>query len=211
MGQEIRSAVSDVPRDFSFAGGSAETLSGEKTPLTSARLAAEMIHADVIIDFSSPKGAEILWKALSHKSLQGVAVLVGTTGLSTSQIEKWSKTALKSKLKVLFAPNTSLGVLAALHGARLIEEFTRGRGFDIEIVETHHNRKKDSPSGTAKFLAENLASQSGAHLRVARTGARAKGEIGISSVRGGGVFGEHEVRFLEIGRASCRERVYVLV
>ena len=121
--------------------------------------------ADVIIDFSTPKATQAI---LAHSRKP---VLIGTTGHSESF-------SAKHPIPVLYAPNTSLGI----HLVKRLLTHIGGslKGADISIVETHHNQKKDKPSGTALSLKQTL-SDSGLHADV-------------HSVRGGGVFGEHDVR-----------------
>jgi 4-hydroxy-tetrahydrodipicolinate reductase len=127
-----------------------------------------------------------------HKS-----VVIGTTGLPAAQLAAWRDTAAAQELRLLIAPNTSVGILVALKAAILAATPLVGIGFDVEITETHHRAKVDAPSGTARFLADSLA-QAIPELNVVtdRRGARQRGELGVHSVRGGGVFGEHEIRLL---------------
>ena len=125
----------------------------------------------------------------------GVAAVVGTTGLSDSQLEAAGEAG--SEIPLLIAPNMSLGVNLMF---RTVEEVARAlKDFDPEIVEIHHNRKKDSPSGTAVRLAEALErARPGlerVHGREGMIGARKANEIGIHSLRGGDVVGEHTVIF----------------
>ena len=164
---------------------------------TDAALAA----ADVYIDFSTPQAtADVAIAALAR----GVAAVVGTTGLGDrahAALEVLSKRA-----PVLWAPNFSPGVNLLLD---LAERAARALGpeFDLEIVELHHRKKRDAPSGTALALGEALArgraaagEDAGAlEQRLGRagdTGPRAPGELGIAAVRGGDVIGEHTAYFL---------------
>jgi len=147
--------------------------------------------ASVCIDFSSPAGA---LAAAGAAAAAGCAVLVATTGLSPEQKKRIE--ALSKKVPVLIASNTSLGMnlvfaLAERAAAAL-------SSYHAEIVEAHHARKKDSPSGTALRLAESVASARGWNLdevavygRHGKTGERGDRELGIHAVRGGGIFGDH--------------------
>ena len=156
--------------------------------------------ADVLIDFSTP---DATMKRLAEAVEKGVAVVIGTTGLSDAQkaeIESASK-----KIPVLLAPNMSVGVnllfkLAAQVAAALGDEY------DIEIVEAHHRFKKDAPSGTALRLAEEIASATGrdlakdaVHGREGKNAQRKPGEIGIHAVRAGDIVGDHTVIFSSLG------------
>lgn len=149
--------------------------------------------ADVIIDFSHPSALEGLL-ALSRRS--GIPLVVATTGLSGDQIEAIEKAA--EEIPVFRSANMSLGIslLAELAAtaARVL-----GKGFDIEIVEKHHNRKLDAPSGTALLLADAIAPQMEeveyTYERHSRREKREPKEIGIHSIRGGTIVGEHEVLF----------------
>jgi 4-hydroxy-tetrahydrodipicolinate reductase len=137
---------------------------------------------DVVIDFSSDAGArDALRFALAH----GAALLVGSTGL-TDQTRRALDDAA-GRIALLVAPNTSLGVAVLAHlageAARLL-----GPAFDIDIIETHHTRKTDAPSGTALRLAAALRQRGG------EAGARFADQR-IHAIRSGDVVGEHEVRF----------------
>jgi len=156
--------------------------------------------ADVLIDFSSPAALE---DTLDAAVAAGKPILIGTTGLE--ERHHWLIDQAAQHIAVLQTGNTSLGVnvLAALvqqAAARL------GEGWDIEIVETHHRRKVDAPSGTALLLGE--AAAKGRAIDLARhsargrdgiTGARAEGDIGFASLRGGSVAGDHTVFLLGNG------------
>jgi 4-hydroxy-tetrahydrodipicolinate reductase len=169
---------------------------------------------DVLLDFSSPDGC--MARAAECARL-GIAVVIGTTGLSEEQGAK-IRSEVAAKVPVLIAPNMSVGVnlLCALTGqvaAALGEEY------DVEIVEMHHRRKKDAPSGTALQLArcvcEGLSwdgSQALVYGRQGVTGERPRRQIAVHAVRGGDVVGDHTVIFAGEGerielthRASSRD------
>ena len=160
-------------------------------PLALAKL------SDVLVDFSSPKALEAnLDAAISA----GVPIVVGTTGLE--ERHHWLCDAAAAQIAVLQTGNTSLGVTLLAHLVR--EAASRlGEDWDIEIVETHHRRKVDAPSGTALLLGGAAADGRGVALaensvrgRDGITGARASGTIGFASLRGGEVAGDHTVHFL---------------
>lgn len=151
-------------------------------------------QADAIIDFSNPSALSgLLEYAKTHKT----PIVLATTGYSDEQIEQ-IKEASKS-IPVFFTFNMSLGInlLTALskRAAQIL-----GNDFDIEIVEKHHNQKLDAPSGTALMLANSINEVFSDSLqyeydRHSKRQKRPKNEIGIHSVRGGTIVGEHEVIF----------------
>ncbi len=155
----------------------------------------ECPRADVIIDFASAKAVDHL---LDYCAATGTPVVLCTTGLSEEQIRRVEETA--EKAAVLRSANMSLGINLLL---KLVKEAVRvlaAADFDIEILEKHHNRKLDAPSGTALALADSIneAMESQYHYVYDRSSRRQKRdpkEIGIQSVRGGSIVGEHDVIF----------------
>jgi 4-hydroxy-tetrahydrodipicolinate reductase len=156
--------------------------------------------ADVLIDFSLPAAAAARAAEAAGK---GVALVIGTTGLTADQ--KAAIAVAAKKVPVLHSPNMSVGVnllfrLAAEVAASLGEEY------DIEIIEAHHRFKKDAPSGTALRIAEEIAAATGRNVAkdavYGRHGASAErkpGEIGIHAVRAGDIIGDHTVIFSGLG------------
>ena len=160
----------------------------------------------VLIDFTAPAAT---MQNLRSGAAAGVAAVVGTTGLSDAQREEVK--ALARKIPIVLAPNMSVGVNLLFH---LVKEAARilGPGFDIEIVEAHHRLKKDAPSGTAIRLAEVAAEgrgwtlkESARYCREGMVGERPEKEIGIQTVRGGDIVGDHTVLFAGVG-----ERVEII-
>jgi 4-hydroxy-tetrahydrodipicolinate reductase len=149
--------------------------------------------SDILVDFSSPKALEA---NLDAAMAAGVPIVVGTTGLE--ERHHWLCDAAAEQIAVLQTGNTSLGVTLLAHLVR--EAASRlGEDWDIEIVETHHRRKVDAPSGTALLLGEAAASGRGIALadnsvrgRDGITGARQA----FAALRGGEVAGDHTVQFL---------------
>jgi 4-hydroxy-tetrahydrodipicolinate reductase len=163
-------------------------------------LAGVLGQVDVVIDFTTPEASR-------HHVAQCVAakraIVVGTTGLSAE--DKQVITVAANEIPILLAPNMSVGVnllfTIAAEVARVL-----GEDYDVEIVESHHRMKKDSPSGTALRLAEVLADAMGIDAkqdlvksRDGNIGERPKRTIGIQAVRGGDVVGDHTVFFLGQG------------
>lgn len=158
-----------------------------------------LIKSDLIIDFSSPDGNKALCvklKQLSSQDLSSKALLIGTTGLSKTQLSEWKELSTKSNVKLLLAPNTSIGIMLFSKIARTMQEVLGPLGFDLEMIESHHREKIDAPSGTAKFLVNELCKKSQLTPVYGRDGKRKTNEIGMASIRGGSVFGEHTLSFL---------------
>jgi 4-hydroxy-tetrahydrodipicolinate reductase len=155
-----------------------------------------MKNADAVVDFTVP-AATVALTALTAKA--GIVHVIGTTGLSDADNAKIADAA--SGTVIVKSGNMSLGVnlLAAL--TKRVAQ-TLGPEFDIEILEIHHNRKIDAPSGTALLLGqaaadgrkENLAKRA-VRGRDGNTGARKAGDIGFATLRGGTVVGDHSVIF----------------
>ena len=149
--------------------------------------------ADVIIDFSNPAVLDSLLDFAIEKSLPAV---ISTTGFSDEQIAKINNAS--KQIPVFFSFNMSLGI-------NLLAELSRKAasvlgGFDIEIIEKHHNQKIDAPSGTAILLANEINDELNGKMkyeydRHSKREKRTDTEIGIHAVRGGTIVGEHEVIF----------------
>jgi 4-hydroxy-tetrahydrodipicolinate reductase len=158
-------------------------------------LIAGLEACDVYVDFSSPEATRLTAQAATLRKKPGI---VGTTGLSSA--DDHAVAELARVAPVVVAANFSLGVNLVLG---LVREAARAvADWDAEVVETHHNQKRDAPSGTALAIARAIAAGRDAnydavkrHARDGDVGARPRGEIGVSSVRGGDVIGEHVAYF----------------
>jgi 4-hydroxy-tetrahydrodipicolinate reductase len=156
--------------------------------------------SDVVIDFSSHDAtAEIAELCASNNK----ALVVGTTGHSDAEQSKIK--SQQSKIPIVWSSNYSTGVNTLFWLTRKAAEIL-GPGFDLEVIEMHHRMKKDAPSGTAKSLAEILAEvrkqqleKVARHGRVGIVGERTSAEIGMHSIRGGDVVGDHTVIFANTG------------
>ena len=155
---------------------------------------------DVIIDFTSPQAS---LASLEFAKEAGLAVVIGTTGLSPQQIERIRD--LSKSVRCVFSPNMSVGMNVMF---RIVQEIAQvlGPDYDVEIVEAHHRLKKDSPSGTAVKLGELIAkaigrdfSKVGVYGRKGMVGERTKEEIGMQVIRAGDIVGDHTVLFGGIG------------
>ncbi len=149
---------------------------------------------DVIIDFSHPSALEGL---LSYCTMNSVPVVVATTGYTDDQVAEIKKTA--EQIPVFFTFNMSLGINLLVELSKRAVNVLGGQ-FDIEIVEKHHNLKKDAPSGTAIMIAEALNNELGNKMhyvydRHSVRKPREATEIGMHSIRGGTIVGEHDIIF----------------
>jgi 4-hydroxy-tetrahydrodipicolinate reductase len=159
---------------------------------------ADLIAAgDVIVDFSSVAGLQNL---LEH-DLSGKALVVGTTGLTPDVLESLDRASAQTA--VLVAANFSIGVNLLLGLVEAAARVLSPEAYDVEIVEAHHSRKVDAPSGTALAFGLAVAKARDAELdslrqdgRSGQVGARAEGEIGFHALRGGEIVGEHRVHFI---------------
>jgi len=155
--------------------------------------------AEVVIDFTAP--AASVQHAATCAS-RGVALVIGTTGFAPEQ--KNDLRASAARIPIVLAPNMSVGVNVLF---RLVADAARalGRGYEVEVVEMHHRMKRDAPSGTAVRLAEVVAQARGAgadafvYERHGDVGPRKPGTIGLATLRGGDVVGDHTVHFLSDG------------
>src|SRR5215470_8047448 len=208
MGRTLVKTIADTPGAV-VAGGveqSGSPLIGQDAgvlaglPASGVKLTADLkpllANADGILDFTVP-AATVAMAALAAEA--GIVHVIGTTGLSTDDMGKLKAAATRAT--IMQSGNMSLGVnvlaAAVRRVARALDE-----DYDIEIVEMHHNKKIDAPSGTALLLGQaaaqgrqiDLAKRS-ARGRDGITGARKRGDIGFASLRGGTVVGDHSVVF----------------
>lgn len=163
-------------------------------------LAAALSACDAVIDFTHADSTVTVAEACAAA---GKILVIGTTGHNDADRARISE--LSKKIPVVFAPNFSVGVNTLFWLVRKATEIL-GPDFDLEVVEMHHRLKKDSPSGTARRLAEILAEvrdldydKNVMHGREGMVGERQKTEIGMHAVRGGDVVGDHTVIYANIG------------
>jgi 4-hydroxy-tetrahydrodipicolinate reductase len=183
---------------------------GQLGVVTTPDTASGLLGADVVIDFSVAAAVAPL---VAIAARQKVAVVSGTTNLNDAAKAALDKAA--QTVPVLWAPNMSLGVQVL---AELVTQAVKklGVGFDVEITEVHHRKKVDSPSGTAKRLAEAARAARSElkeiHGRSGDVGARSNEEMAVYGLRGGDVIGDHTVYLFGQGerlelthRASSRD------
>lgn len=176
------------------------TETGHPRTVIVGEAASEIAHGDVLIDFTAPAACIA---NVRTAVVEGKPAVVGTTGLTEAQVAELRKFA--ETVAIVYAPNMSVGVNLLF---KLVHEVAGilGLDYNVEIVELHHNLKKDSPSGTAVRLAERVAEGLGldyatqtAHGREGIVGERPRAEIGMHAVRGGDIVGEHTVSFIGQG------------
>ena len=202
MGQALISCAKNF-RDIEVAG---QVDKGDE-------LAAVIANGDVVVDFSSHSATPgVAALAAKHNK----ALVIGTTGHTDT--DRYEITRDVAKIPVVWASNFSTGVNTLFWLTRKAAEIL-GPAFDLEVVEMHHRLKRDAPSGTARTLSEILADvrklqleKAARHGRVGIVGERTPSEIGIHSIRGGDVVGDHTVIFANTGerlelthKASSRE------
>ena len=194
MGQVISKIVKEDPNVEMAAGIDAYTGIANDYPVFEGIEKCD-IKADAIIDFSNAAAVDGLLDYCVEKQ---VPVVLCTTGLSEEQLKKVEETS--KKVAVLKSANMSLGVNMLLKLLQDAAKVLAPAGFDIEIVEKHHNQKVDAPSGTALAMADSINEALDNEYRYTYDRSqvrekREKKEIGISAVRGGTIVGEHEVIF----------------
>ena len=156
--------------------------------------------SEAVIDFTAPAASIAFARAAAAR---GAIHVIGTTGMTAEEIAAFDAPARRAV--IMRAGNMSLGVNLLVQLTRRVAA-ALDEDYDIEIVEAHHNRKVDAPSGTALMLGEAAAEGRGVDLgdvadrgRDGITGARQRGDIGFVSVRGGDIVGEHDVIFAAAG------------
>ena len=170
-------------------------------------------ESDVISDFSSPSALD---KLLKYAITNNIALVIGTTGYEEKEIKKLKEAA--EKIPIFYSANMSLGINLLLS---LVSKTATilGKDFDIEIIEKHHNKKVDAPSGTAYMIANKINEEFKNNLvytfgRNTKTNKRSPKEIGIHAIRGGTIVGEHSVIFagldeiIEIKHSAMSKNVF---
>jgi 4-hydroxy-tetrahydrodipicolinate reductase len=168
----------------------------------SARPEDALMEAEVLIDFTNAHASIDHLEAVAEA---GKAIVIGSTGFTPEQVKTVRARVMSAGVPCVLAPNMSRGVNILF---KLVEEAARllGPDFEVEIVETHHRHKKDAPSGTALKLAEVAAqaldrdlTKVGRYERHGLIGERPREQIGVQTLRGGDIVGEHAVLFAGMG------------
>ena len=193
MGQSLNESIENKDVEgLRCVGGSDIDLPLDKSILS---------KIDAVLDFSSIKGNKTLFSFLKENNAGNKTILIGTTGLSKEDKEAWK--ILAKNNRVMIAANTSIGIISLAQVLMKVSS-TFSQGFYIEIEEAHHRNKVDAPSGTALLLAESILKvRPELHVNTDRNKKREDNEIGIVSIRGGGIFGCHSVSFLGDEEEIC--------
>ena len=194
MGRAITTLAKEDAEVEIVAGVDADTEVANEYPVFDSIEKCD-VEADVVIDFSNAKAVDGLLDYCVEKQ---ISVVLCTTGLSEEQLQEVEEAS--KKVAVLRSANMSLGINTLFKLLQDAAKVFASAGFDIEIVEKHHNQKLDAPSGTALALADSMKEvlDDDYFYRYDRSQLRQKRdpkEIGISAVRGGTIVGEHEVIF----------------
>lgn len=194
MGQTIAGLIAGDEEIELVAGVDAFGKEGNSFPVFRS-IAECNVEADVIIDFSAAAAVDGLLDFCAENKMPCVLC---TTGLSEEQLKKVKETS--EKTAILKSANMSLGINMLLKLLKEAAGVLAPAGFDIEIVEKHHNQKVDAPSGTALALADSINEEFDGQYeyvydRSTRREKRGKKEMGISAVRGGTIVGDHDVIF----------------
>lgn len=194
MGQMITGIVANDPNVDIVAGVDVSDHIKNNYPVFKSISECDA-QADVIIDFANASAVDVL---LEYAAGRQIPVVLCTTGLSEAQLEHMKHAS--EKVAILKSANMSLGINTIMKLLKEITPLFAESGFDIEIVEKHHNQKLDAPSGTALALADSVNEALGneyeyVYDRSNRREKRPKKEIGISAVRGGSIVGDHDVIF----------------
>ena len=193
MGIELEKAIEKQEDIKTVCGFGAKEVEGNKFPIYS-KIEDIKENVDVIIDFSIPKASlEILEYARKNK----IQTVIATTGFSEEESRKIEE--ISKEIPIFKSSNMSVDINLMAELVQKIANVLKEN--DIEIVETHHNRKVDAPSGTAILLADAInkvfnGEKKYVFDRMQKREARSKDEIGFSSIRGGNIVGEHTVMFL---------------
>ncbi len=193
MGRFITEAVKKREDCRIVAGVDINTLAASDYPVF-ATIGAVDVKADVLIDFSHPSLLDSILDFVKKNNIPAVLATTGYSAQQTAKIREASKTA-----PIFFTFNMSLGVNLLVSLAKKAASVL-GDSFDVEIVEKHHNQKLDAPSGTAVMLADAINDVFNNELsyefdRHSKREKRPSKQIGIHSVRGGNIVGEHDVIF----------------
>jgi 4-hydroxy-tetrahydrodipicolinate reductase len=212
MGKNVAELLTDQP-DMAISCGIDRHPDSSAKFLQAESFDAEGIEGDVIIDFSHYSVTENL---VDFAVRRGIPAVICTTGLSPELITKIETAS--EKVALFRSGNMSLGINLLIDLAQRAAAVL-GERFDVEVIEKHHNRKLDAPSGTALMIADAVNHSTGdgyhyQHGRVGKDAKRDRKEIGIHAVRGGTIVGEHQIIFagtdeiLEIHHAAASKKVF---
>jgi 4-hydroxy-tetrahydrodipicolinate reductase len=190
----------DRPESPALGKDAGEFLGRPTGVLITDSLSEGLKSARCLIDFTQPEGTA---HHLAHCVQEGIRMVIGTTGIGEE-----GKQAIRmagKKIGIVFSPNMAIGVNVTMKLVEIAARYLH-EGYDIDVLEMHHNRKVDAPSGTALGLGEAVAralgrdlKSDGVFVRHGHTGARKPHDIGFATLRGGDVVGDHTVFFAGSG------------
>lgn len=212
MGQVISNLIAS-DESFQLVAGIDKGTKNQVLPNVYGNIEDCKYAADVIIDFSNPSAIDSI---LQYATNNNIALVIGTTGYEKEEMEKLEKAA--KIIPIFYSANMSLGINLLLN---LVSKTSSvlGEDFDIEIVEKHHNKKIDAPSGTAYMIAHKINEEFQnkkiySFGRYTKEERRSPNEIGIHAIRGGTIVGEHSVIFagldeiLEIKHSASSKNIF---
>lgn len=214
MGQVIAEEIKKDEKMSLVAGIDTEYIENDKNNITVYDDIFNLKeNVDLIIDFSHPSSLDPM---LKYAVDNNISLVIGTTGLEKNDIEKMNDAS--NKIAIFYSANMSLGVNLLLSLVKKSASVL-GDNFDIEIIEKHHNKKIDAPSGTAYMIADSINEafnkpKNYVFNRQDKSERRSKDEIGIHSIRGGTIVGEHTTIFagpdevIEISHNASSKRVF---
>lgn len=193
MGHVVSDCASNRSDTEIVAGIDLRSTSGQPYPVVSDP-SQITCPADVLIDFSNPA---LLNSLLTYGEKSKMPLVLCTTGYDSKQVASIREAA--KEIPIFYSGNMSIGINLLIELAKKAEQVL-GSGYDVEIVEAHHNQKIDAPSGTALMIADAVAEASGKKMqytydRHSQRRKRSANEIGIHSIRGGTIVGEHQILF----------------
>lgn len=195
MGKRVERLIRKQEGMITVAGFDRTSSGSEKFPVFSEVSELKNVDFDMIIDFSAPKASlEILRVAKEMKK----PMIVATTGFEKEEKELFIEAS--KEIPIFMSPNMSIEIALLSYISRKV--YKQMSDADIEIIETHHRRKVDAPSGTAMYLGESIIDESNGKLKMCfsrneRREARPTNEIGMHSIRGGNVVGSHSIQFID--------------
>lgn len=214
MGQVIADEIKEDEEMSLVAGISTEYIENDINNITVYDNVFDIKEdIDLIIDFSHPNSLDSL---LKYAVENNIPLVIGTTGFEKEEMEKMKKAS--EKIAIFYSANMSLGVNLLLSLVKTSANLL-GNNFDIEIIEKHHNKKIDAPSGTAYMIADAINqtfdnSKKYIFNRQDKTERRKREEIGIHSIRGGTIVGDHTAIFagpdevIEITHKASSKRIF---
>ncbi|NRB10436.1 MAG: 4-hydroxy-tetrahydrodipicolinate reductase [Rickettsiaceae bacterium] len=191
MGQAIINLIKSNPQKYDFE------ITYQFSRKSNTDLGKCCQLSEIVIDFSTP---EVIKSLLKQATVYNTKLVICTTGFTEEHFKLMAEAT--KKIAILYAANTSIGANLLANMAAKVATILQHKDFDTEIIEAHHRYKKDAPSGTALMIAKEIANATDLDLnnslkydRCNNDNVRKNNEIGMSAIRAGGIYGEHNVIF----------------